>query len=61
MTKLLYIESPNFTSFVAVKFITLTRHLQKPPPSPYFMSVCMSAHAHATLRLWWSIDNVMWS
>lgn len=42
--KLLYIKSPNFISFVAVKFITLARHLQNPPPSPYFMSVCVCTH-----------------
>lgn len=59
--KLLYIKSPSFTRLVAVKVITLVRHLQNPPPSPYFMSVCMSAHTHATLRLWRSIDNVTWS
>lgn len=42
--KLLYIKSPNFTSFVAVKFITLARRLQNPPPFPYFMSVCVCTH-----------------
>lgn len=43
--KLLYIKSPNVTSFVDAKFITLAKHLQNPPPPPY-LCPCVCLHTH---------------
>lgn len=40
--KLLYIKSPNFTRFVAVKVITLARHLQ----NHLILCLCVCLHTH---------------
>lgn len=49
--ELLNTKPPNLPCSVAVKFIIFARHLQRPPPPLYYVSLYMFAYAHASVCL----------